>query len=306
MSDKPLISFDYAIKYLLKNKGDYDIVEGFISSLLKAEGYGPVKITALLDAESNKETANLKKSIADLIVEDTHGQKYIVEVERAFTSSFIHKACFNSGRLIVDSIDSGEDYTTIKKVFHISLLYFIPDSIKTPLSHGKTIFKAMDSKEHIDLHIADLGGQIFDLNILPEYFLIAVPVFDNVIHQEIDEWLYVMKNSDTKEDFKSPYMKKVKERLSIIRMNDVEKDAYYKYMKEVLTQRDTLSAAEAKGEARGKAEGIVEGEAIGELKKARKVAINLIKKNITIEDIAEATGLTIAEISKLKEENPSE
>ena len=288
MSDKPLISFDYAIKYLLKNKGDYDIVEGFISSLLKAEGYSPIKITALLDAESNKETVGLKKSIADLIVEDTNGQKYIVEVERAFTSSFMHKACFNSCRLIVDNIDSGEDYTTIKKVFHISLLYFIPDNIKTPLSHGKTIFKTIETREHIDLHIADLGGKIFDLNILPEYFLIAVPLFDNVIRQEIDEWLYVMKNSDIKEDFKSPYMKKVKERLSILKMNDIEKDAYYKYMKEVLTHRDTLNAAEARGEAKG------------ELKNAKNIAKKMLTENIEIDLILRLTNLTIDDINKLK------
>jgi hypothetical protein len=53
--EKPLISFDYAIKYLLKDKGDYEIVEGFISALLTSEGYKPVKIKALLDGESNKE-----------------------------------------------------------------------------------------------------------------------------------------------------------------------------------------------------------------------------------------------------------
>ena len=70
MSEKPLISFDFAIKYLLRNKGDYEIIEGFISALLQAEGYGSVKIKALLDTESNKETEDLKKSIADLIVED--------------------------------------------------------------------------------------------------------------------------------------------------------------------------------------------------------------------------------------------
>lgn len=34
MSDTTIISFDYAIKYLLKNKADYDTVEGFISALL--------------------------------------------------------------------------------------------------------------------------------------------------------------------------------------------------------------------------------------------------------------------------------
>ena len=51
----PLISFDYAIKYLLKDKSGYDIVEGFLSALLQAEGYSAVKIKALLDSESNRE-----------------------------------------------------------------------------------------------------------------------------------------------------------------------------------------------------------------------------------------------------------
>ena len=74
--EKPLISFDYAIKYLLKNKGDYDIIEGFISALFAAQGYPPVKINALLDGESNKEELELKRSIADLVVEDAEGNKY--------------------------------------------------------------------------------------------------------------------------------------------------------------------------------------------------------------------------------------
>ncbi|WP_187145779.1 hypothetical protein [Rickettsia peacockii] len=39
-----IISFDYAIKYLLKDKGDYEIVEGFISAILKDAGYSAVKI----------------------------------------------------------------------------------------------------------------------------------------------------------------------------------------------------------------------------------------------------------------------
>ena len=122
--EKPLISFDYAIKYLLKNKGDYDIIEGFISALFASQGYPPIKINALLDTESNKEELELKKSIADLVVEDADGNKYIVEIERAYTPNFMHKACFNSSRLVVDGIYGSQDYTTIKKIFHISLLYF--------------------------------------------------------------------------------------------------------------------------------------------------------------------------------------
>jgi hypothetical protein len=100
-----LISFDYAIKYLLKDKGDYEIVEGFISALLVSEGYQPIKIKSLLESESNKdkESKHLKRSIADVIVEDKQGNNYIVEIDRAYTDLFLHKAVFNTSRLIVDN-----------------------------------------------------------------------------------------------------------------------------------------------------------------------------------------------------------
>ena len=74
-NEKGLVSFDYAIKYLLKDKGDYEIVEGFISALFASEGYKPIKIKALLESESNKESKHLKRSIADVIVEDEEGNE---------------------------------------------------------------------------------------------------------------------------------------------------------------------------------------------------------------------------------------
>lgn len=61
MPDKSLISFDYAIKFLLRNKGDYDIIEGFLSALFQTFGYKSVKIKALLESESNREESALKK-----------------------------------------------------------------------------------------------------------------------------------------------------------------------------------------------------------------------------------------------------
>jgi hypothetical protein len=45
--------------------------------LLTDQGYKPVKILALLDAESNKEEYAQKKSLAGLLIEDTNQTKYI-------------------------------------------------------------------------------------------------------------------------------------------------------------------------------------------------------------------------------------
>jgi predicted transposase/invertase (TIGR01784 family) len=296
MSDKPLISFDYCIKYLLKNKGNYDIIEGFISALFAAQGYKPVKINALLESESNKESKILKKSIADLVVEDEDVNKYIVEIERSFTPNFMHKACFNSSRLVVDSIYGSQDYTTIKKVFHISLLYFATKEMQKPIYHGKTIIHEVDTKHPVDVKIANQGLQIFENhNVFPEYFIISVPRFDDLINQEIDEWLYMMKHSNVRDDFKSPYMAKVKERLSILKMTDEERNEYYKYLKDAVHSQDTLSAAENKGREEGLSDGIDKGIKI--------TAINMLRKNLDIELISTVTGLSKDELLKLKNAN---
>lgn len=73
--DKSLVSFDYAIKYLLRDKGDYSIVEGFISALLKTRGYKDIKIITLLESESNKEESKSKRSLADVIIKNKDHRK---------------------------------------------------------------------------------------------------------------------------------------------------------------------------------------------------------------------------------------
>jgi predicted transposase/invertase (TIGR01784 family) len=316
MQEKPLIAFDYAIKYLLKNKSDYDIIEGFISALFASQGYKPVKINALLDTESNKEDKNLKRSIADLVVEDNDGNKYIVEIERSFTPNFIHKACFNSSRLVVDSISGSQDYTTIKKVFHISILYFTTQGMSKPICHGQTIVHEIDTEHPKDVRVANQGLVIFESkNIFPEYFFISVPRFNDVINQEIDEWLYVMKHSDTRQDFKSAYMAKVKERLSVLKMSKEDRDEYIYYMKEAVHSQDVLTAAEQKGEARGlekgreegEARGIERGKAEGEARGLEKgkieTAINMLNGDIDEALICKFTGLSAEELAELKKQH---
>lgn len=296
MSDKPLISFDYAIKYLLKDKRYYEIVEGFISALLGTLGYKPVKINALLETESNREAVDLKRSIADLVVEDQEGNKYIVEIERSFTTNFMHKACYNTSRLVVDNISGNQDYRNIAKIFHISLLYFGVQGMTKPIYHGKTIVHEIDTHP-VNVRIANQGLVFFEnTNIFPEYLFISVPRFDDVVRQEVDEWLYILKHSDTKESFKSPYMTKLKERLNVLKMSNTERTEYFKYQKESIHSEDVLSAAEAKGEARGEAK----GEARGETKGTMKVAKNLLAMGLNIESIMQATGLSKEEIQTLR------
>ncbi|NBT86025.1 MAG: hypothetical protein EBT45_05965, partial [Alphaproteobacteria bacterium] len=224
-NDKPLISFDYAIKYLLKDKGDYSIVEGFISALLKTKGYKDVKIIALLEPESNKEDSKNKRSLADVIVEDQDHHKYIIEIERNVKDSFIHKSCFNTSRLIVDNLAQREDYTQIIKVFHISLLYFPVGKGSGAIYHGKTIIHEIETQERLSVHMkSQETDQVFDAtDILPEYFYISVPLFNDRLEREIDDWLYVMKYDKVPETFHSPYMQQVSEKINSLNEQEEKK-----------------------------------------------------------------------------------
>ena len=287
-NNKPLVSFDYGIKYLLRDKGDYAVVEGFISALLKTKGYKDVKIVALLESESNKEDSKSKRSLADLIVEDEDHHKYIIEIERNVKDSFIHKSLFNTSRLIVDNLAQREDYTQIIKIFHISLLYFAIGN--GAIYHGKTIIHEIETNEKLSVHIKNQQtGEIFDAtDILPEYFYISIPQFNDRLEKEIDDWLHVMKYDEIPKNYHSPYLVQVAEKLSILKMTPEERANYSYYQKKLYSDRDELAAAEARGIEKGKTEEKME------------IAGAMLLDGDTIEKISKITGLTVKEIEKLK------
>ena len=58
---RKLISFDWAMKRLLRSKANYEVLEGFLSELLKDD----LTIVEILESESNQETHWVKSILAD-------------------------------------------------------------------------------------------------------------------------------------------------------------------------------------------------------------------------------------------------
>jgi predicted transposase/invertase (TIGR01784 family) len=302
MNEKSLISFDYAIKYLLKDKGDYSIVEGFISALLKTIGYKDVKIIALLESESNKDDSKSKRSLADVIVEDEDKHKYIIEIERNVKDSFVHKSLFNSSRLIIDNLAQREDYTQIIKVFHISLLYFPVGSGNGAIYHGKTIIHEVETNEKLTVHMRhrETGKEFDACNIMPEYFYISVPLFNDRLEREIDDWLHVMKYDEVPESYHSSYMEQVAQKLSMLKMTPIEKVEYSHYCKKLYNDRDELFTARETGKEEGMAEGINVGMAEGRNIEKIEIARRMRGLGLDTATIILTTGLTKEEIEGLE------
>lgn len=277
MNDKPLMNFDYAIRYLLNHKNDSEIVEGFISALLKSRGYGEVKILYFLDIERKEEVG--QRNLASVIIEDDKHNKYIVAIERNIKHTFIRKACFSTSRLTVDHLTENIHHNGIVKVFHISLLYPTYSSLCSPygqgvIYHGQGLVKEIRTEEVLN-NAAD---------VFPEYFFICIPNFNNHLETEIDDWLYVMKNCKVPPVFHSPYMQQVADKLNISKMTGAEQHAYFRYQMKLVDERDELYAAEA--------EGFAEGSKIGWVKR-------LAKHGCSLEEIAEFMECPVAEVSRL-------
>ena len=142
----------------------------------------------LLARKSNREEPSIKKSVTDVVVEDEQIKQ-----------------------LIVDRVNGGAHFTTIKKIFHITLLYFVEwNQMKTLVYYAQMVANEVGSRTPLNMEFFDARGTKFEVhNVFPEFFFICVPLFNDEIKRELDKWLYVMKNSETKNDFKSPCMKQV-------------------------------------------------------------------------------------------------
>ena len=77
MTKRNLIRFDWVIKRLLRNKADYTVLEGFLSVLLNED----IKIINIKESESNQEYAVDKFNRVDILVENSSGELFIIEIQ---------------------------------------------------------------------------------------------------------------------------------------------------------------------------------------------------------------------------------
>ena len=122
---KKLVRFDWAMKRLLRNKANFDILEGFLSELLHED----FKIKQILESEGNKETEDDKFNRVDILVENKKGELVIVEIQNTREADYFQRMLYGTAKVIVEHIAEGQPYSQVKKVYSVNIVYF--DVIKT-------------------------------------------------------------------------------------------------------------------------------------------------------------------------------
>jgi len=118
MKKRTYISFDWAIKKLLRQKDNFDILEGFLSKLLGFD----VKIQEILESEVNK---NDKFDKVDILVKSEDNELILIELQYDSEVDYFHRMFYGISKLITQYISEGEAYGSIKKAYSINMFILL-------------------------------------------------------------------------------------------------------------------------------------------------------------------------------------
>ena len=276
------LTSDFGFKKLFGEEPNKDLLISFLGEVFSGRKeildleYAPTEHLG----ESHEEGA----AVFDLLCTGAHGEKFIIEVQRAKQENFKKRALFYTSRLISNQAPRGNRAGwgyNITEVYLVALLdgFLVSDPADTSYLHEVCLCKRQTGEVFYDaLGYTYIELQKFNKNI-------------DGLSSDLDKWLFVLKNM-AKFDKIPVYLRKtifekVFELATYSKLGKEERMAYNDSMKR---KWDAYSVKQTAFND-GKKEGIMEGK--------RTIARELLKKGLSIDLIAEATGLSNEEIAQL-------
>jgi predicted transposase/invertase (TIGR01784 family) len=292
---KKHIRFDWAAKKLLRDKANFDILEGFLAELLKQD----IKIEGLLESESNQDDENDKFNRVDLYAETADKEHIIIEIQNTRELDYLMRMLFATSKSVVEYIDLGQSYANIKKIIAISIVYFDLGVGDDYVYYGGTTFRGIHTNSELQLTKAQkkLLKQPTVEQAFPEYYLIKTTKFNDVINDTLDEWIYFFKNSEVRDTFHAKGMEEVKQKLKVLNMTDEDQKSYQKYLERLSSEASYAETMKIEAE-----EKVREDERTKTEKREKyNTAKRAINKGYSNTDISDLTGLSEIEIELLRQ-----
>jgi len=302
MAKESYIRFDWAAKRLLRQKSNFVVLEGFLSTLLKEN----VKILRMLESEGNKESVDDKFNRVDMLAENSKGELVIIEIQNTRELNYFHRMLFGVSKAITEYIHEKDAYSNVRKVYSINIIYFDLGQGKDYVYHGKTEFKGIHNNDTLKLSTRQqkqfMYKEVGDL--FPEYYILRVDGFDQKAVEPLDEWISFLKTSEIPETAKAPGLSEARELLRRDTMNKEERRAYEAHIEALRYQKSVIEpvftegweGGLAEGWEKGLTEGHAEGLEKGREKEKQHTVLNSHRAGLSIETISIITGLTSKDI----------
>lgn len=300
------IRFDWAIKRLLRQKANFDVLEGFLTVFIGEE----VKIVEILESEGNQQTPDDKFNRVDIKARNSKGEIILVEVQNTSELYYLERILYGVAKAITEHIHLGDTYKEVKKVYSISILYFDIGKGADYLYVGQNKFIGVHTNDQLVITAKEKGVlvQKSPAEIFPEYILVRVNEFDKVAVTPLEEWVAYLKSGVIKENTTAPGLQEARKKLQYYSMTDAERYAYDEHINAVMIQNDVLGNAReeglaegrAEGLTQGRAEGLAEGRAEGRAEAKKDIVKSMLSNGLSVEQAAKYSGLTVEEVESIK------
>ena len=300
------IRFDWAIKRLLRQKANFDVLEGFLTVFIGEE----VKIVEILESEGNQQTPDDKFNRVDIKARNSKGEIILVEVQNTSELYYLERILYGVAKAITEHIHLGDTYKEVKKVYSISILYFDIGKGADYLYVGQDKFIGVHTNDQLVITAKEKGAlvQKSPAEIFPEYILVRVNEFDKVAVTPLEEWVAYLKSGVIKENTTAPGLQEARKKLQYYSMTDAERYAYDEHLNAVMIQNDVLGNAReeglaegrAEGLTQGRAEGLAEGRAEGRAEAKKDIVKSMLSNGLSVEQAAKYSGLTVEEVESIK------
>lgn len=295
------IRFDWAMKRLLRDKANFGVLEGFLTTLLGKR----IKIQKLLESESNQADEDDKQNRVDVLAEDDKGELYLIEVQNESELAYFQRMLFGSSKLVTEYINRGQNYNHIRKIYSVNIVYFNLGGGTDIVYHGKTEFRGIHNGEVLSL--SPFQQQRFKVDavsdLYPEYFILKVNDFNKWSKVPLEQWIYFLNTSEIPHDATAPGLAEARKKLQIDRMTPAERNAYYRHLDNVVILKDNISTARGEGRMEGRAEGRAEvraeGREEGRTEAMKETARKMKQGGMDEKLIMQFTGLKAEEITLL-------
>lgn len=281
--------YDLTFKRIFGSEKNKNILIHFLNDILEFKGENAIEDVEFLSTILNPEIASDKQSIVDVLCKDSHGNRYIAEMQVTRDKGFEKRAQLYAAKAY--SRQSG-NYIDFKKVFFIAIANctLFPREVEYISTHS---IRDIKTNGH---YLKDFQFVFIEL---PKFTKSKVEQLENMA----ERWCFFFKYAEetTDEDLKKiaeqePVIKLAYDELDKFHWNEKDLAAYEERVMNVYKDDNILAhkldIAAQIGEERGKAK--------GEKQAKIEVAKNLLKAGIATSIISESTGLEIDEVEQLK------
>ena len=275
---------DRAFKEVFLKPDNSDLLKALLEFILKIKiDKLEIKKTELLSGN-----VNIKDKRVDAIVH-TGNKKIEIEINSQ-NKDYLHtRSTAYICNIYQSNASVGDTYNEDTDIIQVNLTWGLGRN-----NDEMKIYKIMNEK-----------GELYVKNFI--IYEINMDYYDKIWYSKNEEEIkknqyMIMLDLDKKELENMPKDKIVDKYITNVTIVNDDPE-FQKYMSEEedkkKIQNSLLSEAKEEGISQGYTSGINDGISKGKNKKSIEIAKNMLKKNMSIEDISDITGLSIEEINKL-------